>query len=634
MTTLKTMTRVQLGAMGEALAVDYLTSMGLRILNRNWRCRYGELDVIACDAATRTVVFVEVKTRTGDGYGGLAHAVTERKVRRLRPASPGRAVAGRPGRALGCGAHRCDRRASRPQEFRPHPRAHPPAGDRLMALGRAFSVAVRGLDGEIVEIEADITSGLPGVHLVGLPDAALQESRDRVRAAVTNCGNSWPMARLTLALSPATLPKMGSVYDIALAAAVLSAQQKKPWERLENTLLLGELSLDGRVRPVRGVLPAVLAAKRDGWPAVVVPADNLPEASLVDGIDVRGVRTLGQLQSWLRGSTGLAGRITTADTTPESAADLADVVGQSQARFAVEVAAAGAHHLMLTGPPGVGKTMLAQRLPGLLPSLSGSESLEVTAIHSVAGLLSGDTPLITRPPFVAPHHSSSVAALVGGGSGMARPGAVSRAHRGVLFLDECAEISLSALEALRTPLEDGEIRLARRDGVACYPARFQLVLAANPCPCAPADPQDCICAAATKRRYLGKLSGPLLDRVDLRVQMHRLRAGAFSAADGESTSQVRQRVALAREAAAQRWRPHGFRTNAEVSGPLLRRKFRPSSAAMLPLRTALDRGLLSIRGVDRTLRVAWSLADLAGRTSPGIDEVAAALSFRQTGARR
>ena len=217
---------------------------------------------------------------------------------------------------------------------------------------------------------------------------------------------------------------------------------------------------------------------------------------------------------------------------------------------------------------------------------------------------------------------------------MARPGAVSRAHRGVLFLDECAEISVSALEALRTPLEDGEIRLARRDGMACYPARFQLVLAANPCPCAPADPQDCICAAATKRRYLGKLSGPLLDRVDLRVQMHQVRAGAFSTEECESTLQVRNRVALARDAAAERWRPYGFRTNAEVGGPLLRRKFRPSNTAMDPLRKALDRGLLSIRGLDRSLRVAWTLSDLAGRNSPGVGEVAAALSFRQPGVSR
>ena len=500
-----------------------------------------------------------------------------------------------------------------------------------MALGRAFSVAVRGLDGDIVEIEADINSGLPGVHLVGLPDAALQESRDRVRAAITNCGHTWPMSRLTLALSPATLPKTGSLYDIALAAAILSAGRKAPWTRLEKAVLLGELALDGRVRPVHGVLPAVLAAKAQGWPVVIVPVGNLAEAGLVDGIEVFGVRTLRGLLHWLDSGAGLDARVGIPPRVDETVADLADVVGQSQARFAVEVAAAGSHHLMLTGPPGVGKTMLAQRLPGLLPDLTESEALEVTAIHSVAGTLSSRTPLITRPPFIAPHHSSSVAALVGGGAGMARPGAVSRAHRGVLFLDECAEMGLSALEALRTPVEDGEIRIARRDGVARYPARFQLVLAANPCPCAPANPQDCICSPPQRRRYLGKLSGPLLDRVDLRVQMHTARAGAFAPEAAESSSQVKARVATARATAAERWRPHGFSTNAEVAGAVLRRHFRLNDTTMAPLKSSLDRGIISIRGLDRSLRMAWTLADLAGRTTPSRDDVAIALSFRQAG---
>jgi magnesium chelatase family protein len=503
-----------------------------------------------------------------------------------------------------------------------------------MALGRAFSVAVQGVAGEIVEIEADITSGLPGVHLVGLPDAALQESRDRVRAAIMNCGNRWPMSRLTLALSPATLPKMGSVYDLALAAAVVSADRKVQAGRLEKTLLLGELALDGRVRPVRGVLPAVIAAKREGWPAVVVPVGNLAEAALVDGIDVYGAGSLRQVQSWLDGECELERSAGTDTGDADDGPDLADVVGQPQARFAVEVAAAGAHHLMLTGPPGIGKTMLAQRLPGLLPPLSEEESLEVTAIHSVAGLLSAATPLITRPPLVAPHHSSSVAALIGGGTGMARPGAVSRAHRGVLFLDECAEIGVQVLEALRTPLEDGEVRLARRDGVAVYPARFQLVLAANPCPCAPADPRDCVCASAVKRRYLRKLSGPLLDRVDLRVQMHPVRTGGLSADVGEASQAVRARVVQARATAAERWRPYAVSTNAEVPGPLLRRRFRLHRDAMDPLRRALDKGLLSIRGVDRLMRVAWTIADLAGRDRPCVDDVTTAMGFRQTGAER
>ncbi|MBB2990002.1 magnesium chelatase family protein [Mycolicibacterium iranicum] len=498
-----------------------------------------------------------------------------------------------------------------------------------MALGRAFSVAVCGVEGAIVEIEADITAGLPGVHLVGLADAALRESRDRVRAAITNCGFTWPMARLTLALSPATLPKMGSVYDIALAAAVLSANRKKSWPRLEKTVLLGELALDGRVRPVKGVLPAVLAARHQGWPTVVVPIDNLAEASLVEGIEVWGARSLGQLQAWLAGKGDLGARVAHPQSAPEPAGDLAEVVGQSQARFAVEVAAAGAHNLLMTGPPGIGKTMLAQRLPGLLPPLSDAEALEVTAIHSVAGLLTGDAPLITRPPFVAPHHTSSVAALVGGGSGVARPGAVSRAHRGVLFLDEFAEINTNVLEALRTPIEDGEIRLARRDGVARYLCRIQLVLAANLCPCAPPDPRDCQCGVAEKRRYRTKLSGPLVDRVDLRVEMHASKGGTFTDEEGESSAQVRQRVWAARQAAAERWRPHGISTNADVSGALLRRRFRLGNDAMKPLRTAVDRGALSIRGMDRTVRVAWTLCDLAGRTAPNKDDVAIAMSFRQ-----
>ena len=500
-----------------------------------------------------------------------------------------------------------------------------------MAVARTRAVALMGVRAHPVEVEAVLGQGLPGLAFTGLADTSVIESRDRVRAAVHSCGATWPDRKVTVALLPADLRKVGSRFDLAVAVAVLAATGTVPADSVRDLVWIAELGLDGRLRPVRGVLPAITAV-RDRARQVVVAPGNGAEAALVPGVDVRVAYDLAEVVTCLRGEgPPLAGPDAVDDVAVDRAEpDLAEVAGQTLAKRAVEVAAAGGHHVFLEGAPGAGKTMLAQRLPGLLPPLDDDAALEVTAVHSVAGLLGERARLLRRAPFQAPHHTASVASLVGGGSTLAHPGAISLAHRGVLFLDEAPEFASAALEALRQPLEGGAVVLHRSAGAVTYPARFLLVLAANPCPCG-ARASDCTCPAQARRRYQQRLSGPLLDRIDLRVQVEPVaHAELFDLAEArESSATVAARVAVARAAALERWACTPWRSNGEVPGAALRaRPWALPRATVEPAQGYLQRGQLSARGYDRVLRLSWTLADLSGRAVPAPGDVAEALFFR------
>ena len=494
------------------------------------------------------------------------------------------------------------------------------------------SLGLHGVAGYPVTAECALSGGLPSFELVGLPGAAVKEARERVRSAVKSSGFDFPVSRITVNLAPAGRRKAGTVYDLPMLVGILCAGGQLSLKNEQDSAFIGELSLDGRLRPVPGVLPMALAAERAGVRRLFLPADNAPEATLAGGLEVLPVRTVEELARHLSGEAPIAPAPPWQDDLPPlRGPDFSEVKGQEQAKRALEVAAAGGHHVLMSGSPGSGKSMMAKRLPGILPDMTRAEALACTEIYSVMGLTTRERPMVRRRPFRAPHHTISAAGMTGGGP-MPRPGEISLAHNGVLFLDELPEFSSDVLEVLRQPLEDGQTQISRVSGSVTYPSRFMLVCAMNPCKCGwYGHPSGrCTCTPQAVRRYLSRLSGPLLDRIDICVDVPSLDYGELSGASApaESSEAIRARVNAARAVQTARFGPDGPACNAQMGPKELRAYCKLDESCQQLIRGAYDRLGLTARGYDRILRVARTIADLDGAADIAVHHLAEALQYR------